>query len=149
MLRSHVSTKLREAQFWATDSRSNPERLPSLSLTKNRWGWAINVNASGESVYPLWAGAGQNKTSNGVLVGALTVQWDESVATVSYDVADDVSMEEIHIYAGDTRPMTIAPGQYGHVAEFDPNVGNYSASFNVSDSNGDGIWIVGHAVVCK
>ncbi len=134
---------------WTTDTRSNPERLPSLRLTKNRWGWAININASGDTVYPIWAGAGLNKTSNGVLVGALTVHWNGSVATVTYDVDDAVSIEEIHIYAGDTAPTTIAPGQYGHVQSFDPNVGRYSASFSVSDSNGDGIWVVGHAVVCK
>jgi len=133
---------------FTTDAKSNPERLPSLNLTKNRWGWAINVKGDGTRTYDIWAGAGLNKTSNGTKVGTLTVTVSGSTVTVSYALSTGYTMEEAHIYCGDFKPTTLAPGQYGHTAYFDPHSGSYSATFNVSDTNGDGLWIIAHAVAC-
>jgi hypothetical protein len=133
---------------WTTHRRSNPENLPSLNLTKNRWGWAINLTATGETTYDIWAGAGLNHTSKGTLVGELTVIWDENGGvSLKYDMADGYCLEEVHVYVGDDAPATIAPGQFGHVKEFDPNATSYEYSTSLND-DGD-IWIVAHAVVCN
>jgi hypothetical protein len=137
---------------WTTDRKSNPEGLPSLNLTKNRWGWAINLTAPTTPGYPviynIYAGAGLNDINKGVLVGTLAVTWDGAHVGVTYSMNSPYMIEEVHIYARDTPPTTIAPGQYGYIDSYDPNgvssVG--PISFNVADS-GRGIWIVCHAVV--
>lgn len=132
---------------FASDSKSNPEGLPSLNLTKNRWGWAINVTANGTTTYEIWKGAGLNDTSKGELVGTLTVTKNGSLVTVTYNLTDDV-MSELHIYVGDSKPTTTAPGQYGFTKNFEPPVTSFTKTFSVTDSNGDGIWIIAHAVSC-
>lgn len=133
---------------WTTDRKSNPENLPSLQLTKNRWGWAINLLAPGTTVYDIWAGAGLNKTANGTKAGTLTVAWDGANVTVTYQLFAGFTLEEVHVYAGDASPTTIAPGQYGFVDE--PVGGTYSVTLPLADSNGTGgVWLVAHAAVCR
>lgn len=138
---------------FTTDNKSNPEGLPSLKLSKNRWGWAINLKTDGETTYDIWAGAGLNNTTkNGTKVGTLTVikntnADDVSTVTVTYLLFSGKTMQEAHIYISDLKPTTVAPGQYGNTTYFDPMVSTYTASFTVSDTNGDGIWIIAHAVV--
>jgi hypothetical protein len=89
-----------------------------------------------------------NKTSNGTLVGSLTANWDGSQVTVTYNLTQDV-MKELHIYAGDFKPTTTAPGQYGYTQYYDPPVKNHTASFMVPDTNNDGIWLIAHALSCE
>lgn len=132
---------------FTTDAKSNPEGLPSLNLNKNRWGWAINVTTPGETTYQIWKGAGLNDTSKGELVGTLTVIVNGSSVTVTYNLTDDL-MSELHIYVGDLVPKTIAPGQYGYTQNFDPPVSTHTATFSVTDTNYDGIWLIAHAVSC-
>lgn len=135
---------------WTTDNKSNPENLPSLRLIKNRWGWAINLTSTGTFSYDIWAGAGLNKTGNGVKVGTLTVVWDGSNASVTYDMFAGYCLEEVHLYAEDGRPTTTAPGQYGNLDSFDPNASTYTFNVPLSDTNGtDGVWLIAHAVVCN
>jgi YD repeat-containing protein len=144
----YTQTAFAKGNFvFTTDTKSNPEKLASLNLTKNRWGWAINIKDVGSYEYEIWAGAGLNYTSNGTLVGTLRVTWDGSNATVAYEIDPDFSLCGIHVYAGDFRPTTIAPGQYGYTMSFDPKVNNYSNTFAVADSGTDGIWIIAHAGV--
>ena len=133
---------------FTTDKKSNPEKLPSLNLIKNRWGWAINLTSPGETTYQIWKGAGLNNTANGELVGTVTVNWTGTEVTVNYNLPDDV-MKELHIYAGDLKPTTVAPGQYGYTQYFDPSVPNHTATLSVADTNGDGIWLIAHAVSCE
>lgn len=134
---------------FVTDKKSNPENLPSLNLIKNRWGWAINIPVgSSGGTYDVWSGAGLNKTSNGTLVGQVSVSWDGTTATVTYSLTAPYVMSELHIYAADVKPATTAPGQYGHTAYFDPKTNTYTETFQVADTNGDGIWIIAHAVSC-
>ena len=130
---------------WTTHKKSNPEGLPSLNLTRNRWGWAINLTEPGLAEYDVWAGAGLNKTGNGTLVGTLTVDWDGSAVTVSYTIDVDY-LTEVHIYAGDTPPSTTAPGQFGFTAE--PGGNFFSTTLPLIDADGDGVWLIAHAVVC-
>ncbi len=132
---------------WTTDPKSNPEGLPSLNLTKNRWGWAINLKTPGSLTTPLYAGAGLNTTSKGKLVGTVTVNWSGSSVTVTY-LATTGDLKEVHVYAGDRSPTTLAPGQYGSTAYLTSGTTSYTVTRPVSDTNGDGIWVVAHAVSC-
>lgn len=131
---------------FTTDSKSNPERLPSLRLTKNRWGWAINVSTMGSTTYDIWVGAGLNNTSKGQKVGTVTVTYAAGEVTVTYNIANGYAIEEAHVYVGDFKPTTIAPGQYGHTAYFNPFAGTYTYTTNVTDTNSDGVWIIAHCV---
>lgn len=131
---------------FTTGRKSNPEKLPSLELTKNRWGWAINLMEAGSYSYELWVGAGLNDVSKGVLVGNVGIVYDGMQATVTYSLFSGYAIEESHIYAEDMMPTTIAPGQYGNIMYFDPFVSNYSVTLDVSDSDGDGVWFIVHAV---
>lgn len=135
---------------FTTNKKSNPENYASLKLTQNRWGWAGNVTADGSYTFDIYAGAGLNKISNGTLVGSATITKSGTSVSVSYNMASGYSMQEIHIYAGDFAPTTIAPGQYGYIQYFGDNAADYvtshSASFDVADTNGDGVWIIAHAV---
>ncbi len=161
---------------WTTDPKSNPEVLKSLNLTKNRWGWAINLQAAGTTSYELWAGAGLNKTASGTLVGVVTVSWvdtgdpEDGVAdtvTVSYALLDGYRLAETHVYASKAPPATIAPGQYGHNSYHSASECTQTYSTLplplIDNANGDtcrkpprsivanpcsGVWIVAHAVVC-
>lgn len=133
---------------WTTEKKSNPENLPSLKLTQNRWGWAINLTAPGTTYYDIWAGAGLNKTSNGTKVGTLTVTWEGANVTVKYDLFAGFGLEEVHLYAGDGSPTTTAPGQYGYLDEFDPSRATYTFTVPLADTNGTGgVWLIAHAVV--
>ncbi len=135
---------------WTTDKKSNPDGLPSLKLTKNRWGWAINMTEPGTYSSTIWAGAGLNKTGNGMEVGTLTVVWDGTTdaVTVTYNL-DVGCLKEVHVYVGDDAPDTIAPGQYGIIdSEFDDNT-TYTTTVEDVEDTGGGIWIVAHAVVCS
>lgn len=135
---------------FVVDRKANPENLPSLSLTKNRWGWAINLTAVTAKSYDIYAGAGLNKIANGVKVGSLTINWNGSVASVQYQLNSGYFLEEVHIYASDVKPTTIAPGQYG-LPEGGYDVGGiqnfYLNNIQLSDFDGDGVWIIAHAVV--
>lgn len=134
---------------WTTMRRSNPERLPSLELTHNRWGWVVNMTEPGTETNPLYAGAGLNNVSNGTQVGDVTITWDGSTVTVTYNLYSGNIIRESHIYAGDQSPTTIAPGQYGSTAYFgETGTSSHSESFEVMDSDGDGIWVVAHSVAC-
>ena len=136
---------------FTTDPKSNPEKLPSLKLTTNRWGWANNLLIPGSITKDLWVGAGLNNTSKGIKVGSATITWDGANATVTYNLNSPYTLEEVHTYAGDFKPTTLAPGQYGNIAYLDPHVpasNTYTFSnIPVSDTNGDGAWFIVHAVV--
>lgn len=131
---------------FAKHDRANPEALPSLELTRMRWGWAINIADFTTHTYEIWAGAGLNKTANGTLVGDLTVTRSGSDVTVTYAMDGGYAMQEVHIYASDVAPSTIAPGKYGHTEYYDPLDDTYQETFTID--GGGGIWIIAHAVVC-
>ncbi len=133
---------------FTTDAKSNPEGLPTLGLTRNRWGWSINLVAPGITTHRIYAGAGLNQASAGKLVGLLTVDYTGSQASVTYTMAPGAVMTEAHLYVGDRRPTTIAPGQYGNTQSFATPATTHTFTVPVSDSNGDGVWLIAHAVVC-
>lgn len=133
---------------FVTDNRFNPEGLPSLNLVKSRWGWAINVTATGTTSYDIYAGAGRNR--GGTNVGTLTVEWDSvsGALKITYSISAGYLMSEVHVYAGDTKPTTVAPGRYGHIQYYPAGSAEHVYETVVLDSDGDGIWIIAHAVTC-
>jgi len=133
---------------WTTSKKSNPEGRNSLELTKNRWGWAINLTCDCR-VFDIWAGAALNDTSKGIHVGTLKVERDGSKVTVTYSMKDGYCMKEVHLYASVMPPTTIAPGQYGNTEEFDSNETEYTFKVSIEDADSDGIWLIAHAVVCN
>jgi len=57
-------------------------------------------------------------------------------------------IQEVHLYAGDLPPATIAPGQYGYLDSFAPTgVSYYMFNVPLADPGADGVWLVAHAVV--
>jgi hypothetical protein len=135
---------------FTTNKRSNPEKYESLKLTQNRWGWAGNVVTDGTTTFDVYAGCGLNNVANGTKVGTAIVSKSGSTVTVTYNMLSGFSMEELHVYAGDMKPLTLAPGQYGYIQYFGETSANYAtshtATFEVADTNGDGVWIIAHAV---
>ncbi|MBZ9779569.1 hypothetical protein LB452_11620 [Psychroflexus sp. CAK8W] len=119
-----------------------------LELTNGRWGWANEFTDVQDGTYTLdiWAGAGQNNTSSGTLVGLLTIEVSGTDVTVTYDMNSGYRMIETHLYLGDNPPSTIAPGQYGNTNNLN---GESSDSFTVSYSGDGDFWIIAHAVVCE
>ena len=152
---------LRDGYVFAKRNKANPEHYPTLSLSKSRWGWAINLGspnslsinmASGTYIYDIWAGAGLNKTWKGTKVGTLSIEWDSATKTASnikYELVDGYLMPELHVYASDVPPTKIAPGKYGFTKYFDPASSYYTTPLSVTDTDGDGVWIIAHAVVCE
>jgi uncharacterized repeat protein (TIGR01451 family) len=108
-----------------------------IDLGANNWGW-VNGNGSayilpGEYTWPMWAGAGQCDTSNGTLVGTVTVNYDGTDVSVSFDIDPQYILGDTHVYAGYDQipPGSFSPGQYQVYSPFD----------------GSAIYIIVHAVV--
>ncbi len=139
---------------FARSLKANPENLPSLKLTRQQWGWAINLTNADigtEKTYDIWAGAGLNKTANGEKVGTLTVFWNGTNATITYTMLTGYYLEEVHIYANDLKPKKVAPGKFGYpIGGYNVGgVSNYSITvpLAVAVNDVDGVWLIAHAVV--
>lgn len=135
---------------WTMADGSNPEGLPSLNLSENRWGWAIYMAEAGEQAYEIWMGAGLNSTEAGVRVGTLYTAWYDGMLTATYQVVNGYALKEVHLYAANDAPTQIAPGQYGHLSTCPE--GSSSYTFDVPLTNNaeqPGIWVIAHAVVEK
>ncbi len=135
--------------IFARNPKANPEHLPTLNLTQQQWGWAIKLTA-GTKTYDIWAGAGLNKTANGEKVGTLTVLWNGTNATITYNMFAGYYLEEVHIYANDLQPKKVAPGKFGYpIGGYKVGaVSSYSTTVPLADANEDGVvWLIAHAVV--
>lgn len=135
---------------FASRAPANPEGLPSLNLNPNRWGWAVHMVSPGTYVGELHAGAGRNRTNNRTNVGDFTIDWDGSVAKVTYDLKRNTFMTEVHIYAGTGAPTTIAPGRYGFGESFEVPPSTTTRTFTKTLSvEGDEAWFILHGVACR
>ncbi|MCA9705125.1 MAG: hypothetical protein KDK70_04645 [Myxococcales bacterium] len=117
----------------------------------NRWGWSNAVSPGTHMQWPVYAAAGQCNLGNGELVGHLTVDYDGSSATVTFDRIGDFALDEEHLYIGSeplprdaTGDYTVAPGQYPIVVELD----DATQTSHTVDGLGGDIYIVYHAVAC-
>ena len=118
-----------------------------------RWGWTNGPLGAGAYTFDIYAGAGQCDTNKGTFVGTLSVVYDGSTATVSFDADPNGTWtwEETHLYIGnETLPVdvngdpTVAPGQYTVIHDdADPT----NDSYTIDGLTGD-IYVVAHAVSC-
>lgn len=121
-----------------------------LNYGFSRWGWVIPTTV-GTRTYDVYAGAGQCDLGKGTLVGTVTVSYNGSQVTVTYNMLSGYTMDEAHVYAGSAMfPVgnngapTVAPGQYTVVADLDNAT---SATYTVSGLSGN-IYVIVHGVVC-
>ncbi|UCC54331.1 MAG: hypothetical protein JSV68_10255, partial [Anaerolineaceae bacterium] len=124
----------------------------------NRWGWTNGPLAAGSYEFDVYAGAGRCDLTKGTLVGTLSVDYDGSTATVSFntsgtnpDTGLPYTMVETHLYVGSellatdvNGDFTVAPGQYLTIHDELANV--TSDSYTISGLSGD-IYVVAHATV--
>ena len=116
----------------------------------NRWGWTNGPIGPGLYGFDIYAGAGRCDISKGTLVGTLTVDYDGSSATVTYDVTAPYGLVETHLYIGNdilasnNGEFTVAPGQYPTIHDALASVS--SDSYVVEGLSGD-IYVVAHATV--
>ena len=123
----------------------------------NRWGWSNGTLSAGTYTFEIYAGAGQCDRSKGTLVGTLSIDYDGSTATVTFDMTETdattgvpYNLVETHLYVG-SKPLaidgngnyTVAPGQYPTIHDELANVSSDSYTVTVS---GD-IYVVAHATV--
>lgn len=117
----------------------------------SRWGWTIGPLAEAEESYSfeLYAAAGQCDTSKGVLVGHLTVAYMDGTATVTYNMLEEFTLSEAHLYVGEEAypkdkngNPTVAPGQfpYKDVVAGEPYV--------IDGLESGEIWVIAHGVTC-
>ena len=123
-----------------------------LDLGFNNWGWTNGPLGPGFYEFQLWAGAAHCDTSNGTLVGWLSVDYDGSTAIVTYNMYEGKYMTATHLYVGNDRlprdkkgKETVSPGQYPY--KHDPLNNVTTDSYTVTGLSGD-IYVVAHAVVC-
>jgi hypothetical protein len=110
-----------------------------LGAGSNNWGW-VNGKA-GTSIAPsttpyvwdVWAGAAKCDTSKGTKVGTVTVVYNGTTVTVTFNILPQYPVFETHVYAGLTQipPGGFSPGQYKIYGPF----------------SGQKIYIIVHAVV--
>ena len=125
-----------------------------IELGFQRWGWTTPLKI-GNYEFNLYAGAGQCDTTKGALAGTVTVNYDGSAATVTFNTTPGWTMQETHLYVGNDRlPLlkqgknyveTVAPGAYPYQHT---NLEAVSTDTYTVSVTGD-IYVVAHAVTCK
>lgn len=137
------------------NSSKNPEDYPMLGIS-TRWGWAGNIKNDGEYICDIWAAAGQNDTRNGFMVGKLTITKNGNNVRFNYRMDSGFENSEIQLYCMDTPPTNTANGNYTYgngalSGVFEDLTSdqkkNFSLSFDIDDSDGDGIWVIAHSEV--
>lgn len=120
--------------------------LIDFELTNSRWGWLVTSLLPGEYSYPIYAGAGQNDITKGTHVGNLSVKYDGSSLTVTYNMFSGFVLNETHLYASGNEPTSIAPGLYGNIHELEQVS---SDTYSLSGFSGEPLYIIAHAVSCE
>jgi hypothetical protein len=128
--------------------------LPIWDYAKgNNWGWTNGPLSEGYYEFELWAGAGLNNLSNGVLVGMVYVDYDGDCVNVTYELDDGYHLEEIHLWVGDEvlprdkyGRFTNAPGQFPYGTSFDSGAKDDYWTWESCGFNGN-IYVAAHAVV--
>jgi hypothetical protein len=85
----------------------------------SRWGWTMGPSEMIDETWNVYAGAAQCDLTKGTLVGTVSVDYDGSTATVTYNLNAGVSTGDTHVWIGSTPAptlpngnFTVAPGQY-------------------------------------
>jgi hypothetical protein len=123
-----------------------------IDIGFNKWGWTNGPLGPGFYEFQLWAGAAKCDTSEGRLVGQVTVDYNGSTAVVTYQIYEGNWMTETQLYVGNNRlprdkkgKETVAPGQYSYIHHPLNNV--ITDSYTVTGLSGN-IYVVAHALVC-
>lgn len=112
------------------------------------WGWQLTVNNSASGSATLYQGAGNNDTSKATVVGTFHYDYTGGQLYARFEANSGFAFLETHLYAGTSNIATRAPGQYGHGLEHDEDAPSSNDSYTVY-INGNPIYVVGHAAVCK
>jgi hypothetical protein len=125
------------------------------------WGWTNGPLAAGHYTFDLYAGAGQNDISKGMLVGNVIVDYAGGFVTVTYEITKPgVYLGDVHLWVG-CEPLpkvtrgkkdpayTNDPGQFPVKGGYDFNAGDRETEWSsdpipVTCSN---IYVAAHAVV--
>ncbi len=116
-------------------------------VNSNNWGWSNGPISEGTYSWDIYAGAGQCNIDNATLVGMLDVDYSGGSVTVTYNIDQDFTMEENHLFIGEDGEMlprkkngkyTTAPGQFPYSGQ---------TSYTIDGLSGD-IYVVAHSVVC-
>ena len=116
-------------------------------LDSPRWGWQITLEHDVDNLSrDIYAGAGQNDISKGTEVGELEINRSGGLITVEFRMLDGFTLDQTHLYVGETEISTVAPGLYGNLHDLDGASGDsYTVEVSGDDST---VYIVAHAVVC-
>jgi hypothetical protein len=109
------------------------------------------VTEACEVVQDLWAGAGRNDTSKGVLVGSVKASVSGSTLTVTYNLNDYWVLTEAHVWVGKNKydiPRNAAPGQFPFKKDVDhAKVVTFEIDLNkLGIAPGDPIYVAAHGV---
>jgi hypothetical protein len=159
------NTYYHDETAWAYDNNNPDKSIPftDKAIFKkpgfNNWGWTNGpytlgmIEGLGEAGYvlDLYAGAGNNILSNGVLVGHVKLTAVGNQLTIHYTMEGVNVLDEIHLYVGkDYLPKkngkyTNSPGLFPYdMSHFTPDgSGGYSLTITVNDN----FYIAAHAVV--
>ena len=117
------------------------------------WGWSNGPLGPGHYEFDIYAGAAKCNIRKGTLVGTLTIDYDGSTATVTYEMDEGWMMQRTHLYLdGEPLPRdtkgdyTTSPGQYPYM--HDPVVDPASDTHTVSGLSGN-IYVVAHTDVIE
>ena len=125
--------------------------ISEIPKTSN-WGWTngpLEPGFYGE--FPLYAGASGCDISGGELAGTVTIDYDGSTVTVTYNLYEGYTMDVTHLYVGSERlprnkqgKYTVSPGQYPYQHTHDP-VDSTTYTYTIDGLSGD-IYVIAHAV---
>jgi hypothetical protein len=128
----------------------------------NNWGWTNGPLPEGTYVWDLYAGAGQNDISKGMLVGNVSVDYAGGCVNVTYSMNASHYLGETHLWVSDEYELprvtrgrrtvyTDAPGQFPYGVDYgfnatDPATWETEWSWSGCGFSGD-IWVAAHGVV--
>jgi hypothetical protein len=113
-------------------------------------GWSNGPLSAGNYTFYIYAGAAQCNLSKGKKVGTLTVNYNGSKATITYNMYAGNTMTETHLYVGNDKlpkkngQYTVSPGQY----PYSHTLNNATTDQYVITGLSGKIYVVAHAVVC-
>lgn len=136
---------------FARDARANSSFLDNGF---ERWGWTNGPYSAGSYFLELWAGAGQGDLTKGYLAGSVRVDYNGTLATVTYTMNRGWWLNETQLYIGSTKfPQvkqgtklvdTVSPGQYPYKHSL-----NTATSDTFTAAASGPVYAIAHAVACR
>lgn len=119
----------------------------NAGLGSERWGWIIEIPLeSMEGNTPIYAGAGYNDLSKGILVGTLHyLKLNNKRMKVRYELDQPYILQETHLYVDNSIPTTSAPSQYGFQ---NTDLSTSEDTYTVKVHTLQDIYLIGHGVSC-